>query len=75
MKLALAELCNTWAPDLEGCYPVMVIHDELIVEAPEDKADQAAEWVKRAMIAGMSGLLKHVPVEVEGVVCQSYAGQ
>jgi hypothetical protein len=43
MKLALAALCNTWTPELEGCYPVMVIHDELIVEAPEDKSDMAAE--------------------------------
>jgi DNA polymerase I len=75
MKLALAELWKSWTPDLEGCYPVMVIHDELIVEAPEDKADQSAKWVKKAMIAGMSGLLNHVPVEVEVAVCRSYAGQ
>jgi DNA polymerase I-like protein with 3'-5' exonuclease and polymerase domains len=75
MKLAFAALCNTWTPDLEGCYPVMVIHDELIIEAPEDKADQAADWVKKAMISGMSGLLNHVPVEVEVAVCRSYAGQ
>ena len=75
MKLALAELWKTWTPGLDGCYPVMVIHDELIVEAPEDKADKAAEWVKRAMISGMSGLLERVPVDVEVVVCQSYAGQ
>jgi P4 family phage/plasmid primase-like protien len=75
MKLALAELCNTWTPDLVGCYPVLVIHDELIVEAPEDKADQAAEWVKRAMITGMGQLLNQVLVEVEVVVCHSYAGK
>jgi hypothetical protein len=41
----------------------------------EDKADQAAEWVKRAMITGTSGLLDRVPVDVEVVVCPSYAGQ
>jgi DNA polymerase-1 len=74
MKLALAELWQTWTPDLEGCYPVMVIHDELIIEAPEDKADKAAEWVRNAMISGMSASLKRVPVEVEVVLCRSYAG-
>jgi DNA polymerase I-like protein with 3'-5' exonuclease and polymerase domains len=52
----------------------MAVHDELIVEAPEEKADLAAEWVRKAMIKGMSALLKRVPVEVELVVCQSYAG-
>jgi DNA polymerase-1 len=74
MKLALAELWKTWTPDLEGCYPVMVIHDELLVEAPEDRADKAAEWVRNAMTSGMSGLLNQVPVEAELVVCRSYAG-
>jgi hypothetical protein len=35
----------------------------------EDRADLAAEWVRKAMISGMSKLLKHVPVEVEVAVC------
>jgi DNA polymerase-1 len=74
MKLAIAELWQTWTPELEGCYPVMVIHDELIVEAPEDKASIASEWVLNAMISGMGQLLKNAPVEVELVVCRSYAG-
>jgi DNA polymerase I len=75
MKLALAELGKSWTPELEGCYPVMVIHDELIVEAPEEKEEKAAQWVKKAMIEDMRGLLHHVPVEVEVSVCRSYEGQ
>jgi DNA polymerase I len=75
MKLALGALWKTWSPELEGCYPVMVIHDELIVEAPEAKADWVAQWVKNAMIAGVRELLHHVPVEVEVSICRSYAGE
>jgi DNA polymerase-1 len=69
LKLGLAEL---WRTRLEGCYPIAVIHDELIVEAPEAKAEVAAEWVKAAMLTGMKQVLKRVPVEVETKICASY---
>jgi DNA polymerase-1 len=75
MKLALAELWRTWTPELEGCFPVSCIHDELIVECPSDKAAAAQEWAVSAMKTGMGKLLKHVPVVVDSVVCQSYAGE
>jgi DNA polymerase I len=72
MKWALAELSRTWTPELEGCCPILAIHDELVVGIPEDKVEIAAQWVKNAMTVGMERVLKQVPVVVETTVCSSY---
>jgi DNA polymerase-1 len=48
-----------------GAFPVMVIHDEIVVEAPADKSEDAAAWLKQAMLDGMAPLIDPVPVEVE----------
>jgi DNA polymerase I-like protein with 3'-5' exonuclease and polymerase domains len=48
-----------------GAVPVLVVHDEIVVEADADKAEAAAVWLKQAMVDGMAPLAAPVPVEVE----------
>ena len=74
LKLALAKLWETWTPELEGCVQVMTTHDDITVEAPENKAEVAAKWLENAMIAGMQQLLKEVPMEVQITIGATYAG-
>jgi DNA polymerase-1 len=74
LKLALAKLWQSWNAELEGCFPVMAVHDELVIEAPKNQADRAAQWVKDAMIDGMSQVLSNVPVEVEITISRTYGG-
>jgi DNA polymerase-1 len=57
-----------------GAFPVLAVHDEIVVECDEGQADAAAAWLKRAMIDGMALLIAPVPVEVEATVGKSWAG-
>ena len=71
LKLALALLWGTPAPD--DCFPILAVHDEIVVEAPKDKANEAAEWLETAMKTGMQEILREVPVEVEVTIGETYA--
>jgi DNA polymerase I len=75
MKLAMALLWETWTPELEGCFAVAVIHDELVIEAPMEKRAIAKVWVKEAMESGMRHLLQVVPIEVNPVACINLVDQ
>jgi DNA polymerase-1 len=57
-----------------GAFPVNVVHDEIVVECDEDQVEKAKAWLEAAMVDGMSTLLTKVPVEVESVVSDSWAG-
>jgi DNA polymerase I-like protein with 3'-5' exonuclease and polymerase domains len=57
------------------------VHDELVVECPEDQAEEVAQFVEEAMVAGMdevlnSGLnanhLERIPVEVDVEMVESW---
>jgi len=72
LKLALAKLWETWTPELEGCVPVLTTHDDITIEAPEDKVDQASRWLEDAMVSGMKEILKEVPVEIEITIGRTY---
>lgn len=67
-----ARLWKTWTTDLEGCVPVLTAHDDIIIEAPEDKVDQASRWLEDAMVSGMKEILKEVPVEIEITIGRTY---
>jgi DNA polymerase-1 len=54
--------------------PVLVCHDEVVVEVPEADADRAAAWLKRAMADGMAPLIDPVPVGVEVTVGRTWGG-
>ena len=48
-----------------GAFPVVAVHDEIVVEADAGQADAVAAWLKQAMLDAMTPLLDPVPVEVE----------
>jgi DNA polymerase-1 len=73
MKLALALLWER-RREVPGAFPVMQIHDELVVECDEGQADAGEAWLKRAMIDGMAMLVEPVPVAVEVKVAQTWGG-
>jgi DNA polymerase I-like protein with 3'-5' exonuclease and polymerase domains len=57
-----------------GAVPVLVVHDEIVVECPEADADAVSSWLKQAMLDGMTPLVAPVPVEVEVTVGRTWAG-
>lgn len=57
---------------IPGVRPVMVIHDEIIVEVPEDQAETAKEWLESVMVDAMQPMLGEVPVVAEASIARSY---
>jgi DNA polymerase-1 len=62
---------------------VPAVHDELVVECPEDQAEEVARFVEEAMVAGMDEILnpglaadhtERVPVEVDVKTVGSWGG-
>src|SRR5215203_4476929 len=79
LKLALALLWER-REECPGTMPILAIHDEIVVEADEDKAEEAQAWLKAAMVEGMERALNDpdpedpgVPVEVEASTGESWA--
>jgi DNA polymerase I-like protein with 3'-5' exonuclease and polymerase domains len=64
LKLALALLweCRDQCP---GAFPVLAVHDEIVVECSVDQAEVAASWLRTAMMEAMAPLIDPVPVEVD----------
>ncbi|MDQ3862957.1 MAG: DNA polymerase [Actinomycetota bacterium] len=67
--------------EVPGAVPVLAVHDEIVVECDEDKAEEAEAWLKSAMIEGMERALNdsdgeslNVEVEVEASIAKSWAG-
>jgi DNA polymerase I-like protein with 3'-5' exonuclease and polymerase domains len=59
----------------------MTCHDELVVECPEEQAEETARFLEEAMVAGMNEVLnsgldadhpERVPVEVDVEVVDSW---
>jgi DNA polymerase I-like protein with 3'-5' exonuclease and polymerase domains len=73
LKLALALLWErrNQAP---GAFPVLAVHDEIVVEADADQADAVAGWLRSAMLEAMAPLIAPVPVEVEVKVARTWGG-
>ena len=51
------------------------IHDELLVEAPKAQAEEVAEIVENTMKEAGRRFLRHVPLDVEVVLAQNWAGK
>ena len=51
------------------------IHDELLVEAPKAQAEEVVEIVESTMKEGGSRFLRHVPLDVEVILAQNWAGK
>ncbi|MBV6498429.1 MAG: Ribonuclease D [Prosthecobacter sp.] len=66
MKQALVLIAER-LPD--GARLISTVHDEVIVEAPEEQGSTVCELVRQAMIEAMAALFPQVPIEVEAGVC------
>lgn len=71
LKLALALLYER-RHECPGAVPILVVHDEIVVECDQDQAEEVEAWLKQAMVDGMDQVLNapeiegpRVPVEVE----------
>jgi DNA polymerase I len=69
LKLALALLWERRG-ECPGAVPVLVCHDEVVVECDVEQAADAKAWLGRAMTEGMDAVISNtgkilVPVEVE----------
>jgi DNA polymerase-1 len=57
-----------------GAFPVLAVHDEIVLECPIDLAEAAAVWLRQAMLDGMAPLVEPVPVEVEVRTAPTWGG-
>jgi DNA polymerase-1 len=73
LKAALAMLWER-RRDCPGAFPVLAVHDEVVIEADAVRADAAAVWLKQAMLDGMAPLIDPVPVEVDVKVSRTWGG-
>ncbi len=74
VKCAMARLYRELLKrGLEDVKLVATVHDELVLEAPEELAEQVAELLGAAMELTASRFLPDVPVEVEAAACETWA--
>jgi DNA polymerase-1 len=73
LKLALALLWER-RDQICGAFPVLAVHDEIVIEADACQADAVATQLKTAMIEAMAPLVHPVPVEVEVKVARTWGG-
>jgi DNA polymerase-1 len=59
---------------MPGAVPVLLVHDEIVIECDADQAQAAAAWLKQAMLDGLAPLVDPVPVEVELKVGRAWGG-
>src|SRR5215208_3388297 len=81
LKLALALLYERREECL-GAVPILAVHDEVVVECPEEQAEEVAVFVEEIMVAGMDKVLnsglgsdhpERVPVKVDVEVVESWS--
>jgi DNA polymerase I len=73
LKLALALLWER-RHEAPGAFPVLAVHDEVVVEADANQADAVVVWLKKAMVDAMAPLIDPVPVEVDVKVGATWGG-
>jgi DNA polymerase-1 len=76
MKLALAFLWERRG-ECPGAMPVLVCHDEIVIECDAEQAADVKTWLEGAMIEGMDAVINsagkaRVPVEVEARIARSW---
>jgi DNA polymerase-1 len=71
MKLAVIYLMDKLNTLDYDAYPIMVRHDELVLEAPKAKCLEVKAILEEAMIEGMRQVIPEVPTPVKGKVCYS----
>jgi len=76
LKLALTLLWGRRG-ECPGAVPVLVCHDEIVVECDAERAADAEAWLEKAMIEGMDIVMNrtdevHVLVEVEARIARGW---
>jgi DNA polymerase I len=76
LKLALALLWERRSKS-PGAVPILVCHDEVVVECDAEKAADTKVWLEKAMIEGMDSVMNNtdevdVPVKVEAWIARSW---
>jgi DNA polymerase I-like protein with 3'-5' exonuclease and polymerase domains len=61
------------ASPLYGCRPVAFVHDEVICEAPQECAPEAAVELGRLMVEGANKYLTRVPAKVKPLVMKMWS--
>src|SRR5262249_14647986 len=57
-----------------GAFPVLAVHDEIVVECDEGQALVVSTWLKTAMLDGMAPLVAPVPVDIEIKIGKTWGG-
>lgn len=73
LKAALAELWATRDRCPSGA-PILLVHDEVVIEVDEAEAEAGRAWVTEAMRAGGRRYLSRVAVEVEATAAPTWGG-
>ena len=73
LKLALALLWERRS-ECPGAFPVLAVHDEVVVECGADRADAAEDWLRKAMVDGMAPLVAPLEVKVEPKALPTWGG-
>ncbi len=76
LKLALAFLWER-RDECPGAVPILVCHDEVVVECDKDQGEEIKRWLEKAMIEGMDAVVNGtgalpVPIEVEARIAGSW---
>jgi DNA polymerase-1 len=58
---------------LAGCRPVIMVHDEIIMEAPEPYATACADAMAEIMVREMQSVLPDIPVKVDVTVMRRWS--
>ena len=70
---ALTKACRVGNGPLRGCHPVVYVHDEFILEAPEDRAQEAASELERIMIETAAKYLPDVPPKTKAYLARRWS--
>jgi DNA polymerase-1 len=73
LKVALALLWERRA-QAPGACPVLVVHDEIVVECDHVQAEAAGAWLKATLVDAMAPLIEPVPVDVEVKIAPTWGG-
>jgi DNA polymerase-1 len=58
-----------------GAFPVLIVHDEIVVECDREQAGAVSDWLRQGMLDGMAPLIEPVPVEVEIKASHTWGGE
>jgi DNA polymerase-1 len=73
LKAALGLLWQRHS-ECSNAVPVLAVHDEIVVECPENDAIAVQAWLRQCMLDAMAPLVAPIPVEVEVSVGHTWGG-